>query len=161
VSGICELEGNTLSYVNIPIFYETLQCSSAYELFYYIIDDLFKIDEACFSLPADVIKYRPSPSIDHPVFDIDIERSSSLDYSNELHKNACETIYDLLRVLRSRGDKTLIEMARKLTSADHIVSNGRKNGESSYYERHFSQFESPVDYYLTYLYAITDIEQRL
>lgn len=161
VSGICELEEGPLSYINIPMLYETLQGSSAKDLFYHIIDELFKIDEVCLSLPADVIKYRNKPSIDQPVFNVDIERSSSEELSNDLQKNACETIYDLLRVLRSKGDKILLARARKLTSADHIVSIGAINGETSYNRRYFSQLESPVDYYLSYLYAISDIEQKL
>jgi alpha-amylase len=161
VRGICEFEEDTLSSLNIPILYETLQGSTAWELFYYVIDELFKIDEVCFSLTSDFIKHRNNPSIDHPVFDVDTERSSSEGLFNDLQKNACETIYDLLRILRSRGDKILIEKARKLTAADQIVSIGTINGEASNNTSYFSQFESPEDSYLSYLYAISDIEQKL
>jgi alpha-amylase len=100
-------------------------------------------------------------SFPEPVSWADAERDLSAWLSNDMQHNAIETLYRLFDLIRRKGDPTLLEIARKLSTSDHFYYMCTKYFQDGDVHKYFSPYDSPDQAYTYYISALADLEERL
>lgn len=118
-----------------------------------------------FACPRDVLNENlhaaPKLSVTAPISWADRERDLSAWLSNDIQKNAVETLYQLLKIVKQKGDEYLLNTLRKLTSSDHLYYMCTKYLQDGDIHRYFSPYSSPEEAYNLFLFALADIEEKL
>lgn len=152
-------------YLNLFLDYETFGKHGWEDFFEYLPEEVLKHENLFFSWPSDVIHGCNDTAEGLSIFPsntrADTERGRSAWLSNDLQKNAVETIFNLLRQVKSKGDESLLGKVRKLTSSDHFYYMCTEYFQGHEMHKDFSPFDSPEDAYLSFLYAAADIEEKL
>ena len=112
------------------------------------------IIEGC-DVPAEKL------SIPYPISWADTERDLSAWLSNDIQRNAAGALYDALRRAKRRGDREVVDVLRRLSTSDHLYYMCTKYFQDGDVHKYFSPYSSPENAYLYFLYALTNIEERL
>ena len=96
-----------------------------------------------------------------PVSWADAERDLSAWLSNDMQRNAIETLYRLLSLVKRKGDQRLLETVRKLSTSDHFYYMCTKYFTDGDVHKYFSPYDSPDQAYIYYMNAMADLEERL
>ncbi len=91
----------------------------------------------------------------------DTGRDISAWLSNDIQKNAVETLFELLNYIKHKGDDVLLDQVRKLTTSDHYYYMSTKYFQDGDIHKYFSPYESPENAYHYFLFAVVDIYEKL
>ncbi len=91
----------------------------------------------------------------------DQERDLSAWMENDMQKNAHETIYSLLKLIKKKKRDDLLPTARMLTTSDHFYYICTKYFQDGDVHKYFSPYDSPEQAYIYYLNALADLEEKL
>ncbi|HOR30718.1 MAG TPA: alpha-amylase, partial [Candidatus Syntrophosphaera thermopropionivorans] len=69
--------------------------------------------------------------------------------------------YNLINLIRQKGDEKLLEIARKLSTSDHFYYMCTKYFQDGDVHKYFSPYDSPDQAYIYYMNALADLEERL
>ena len=78
-----------------------------------------------------------------------------------MQRNAIETLYRLLSLVKRKGDQRLLETVRKLSTSDHFYYMCTKYFTDGDVHKYFSPYDSPDQAYIYYMNAMADLEERL
>ncbi len=157
-------------YLNILVDFDNsgdcrIENTNIYQFFGKLPEKVLKKEGVRFALPSGVhagnnncavIGYK-NPTNSRT----DFKGNHSVFISNDMQKNAAETLYDLLFFVKQKGDDALLETFRKLTSSDHLQYMGTEYFRDGEIHTGFSPYSSPEDAYLNFLNAIAYIEELL
>jgi len=102
-----------------------------------------------------------SLSFPDPVSWADQERDVSAWVENDMQQNAITTLYELLRVIKSKGRNDLLEQARLLTTSDHFYYMCTKYFQDGDVHKYFSPYDTPEQAYIYFINALADLEERI
>ena len=90
----------------------------------------------------------------------DQERDLSAWLGNRLQDSAHDRLYRLGRVLKTRGEASLLERWRRLTTSDHVYYMCTKWFADGDVHKYFSPFDSPYDGFIAFMNVLEDLERR-
>ncbi len=131
-------------YLNLFLDYDTLK-ETSFPFFEKLSDLVSNHPKMRFSWPSEAVRcHGDNLSMYSTGLGAD-----SVGWLNDLQRNAAKTAFNLLNRVKSFGTTGLLETLRRLTAVDHFyMMNERYN-------------ESPEDAYLSFMYALADIEEKL
>ena len=91
----------------------------------------------------------------------DAERDLSAWQGNDMQNRALDRIWQLGERIRKRNNPALIALWRKLTSSDHFYYMCTKWFSDGDVHAYFSPFESPYEAFISYMNAVTDLEDSV
>jgi len=157
-------------YLNLFMDYETFgehqwEDTGIFHFLEHLPEKIFAHGALAFGWPSDVIEGCDAPaeklSIPYPISWADTERDLSAWLSNDIQRNAAGALYDALRRAKGRGDREVVDTLRRLSTSDHLYYMCTKYFQDGDVHKYFSPYSSPENAYLYFLYALTDIEERL
>jgi alpha-amylase len=118
-----------------------------------------------FCHPSEVeslTNYQPeSISFPEPVSWADLARDLSAWTENDMQKNALETLYHLIRIVKRAERPDLLRILRQLSTSDHFYYMSTKYFSDGDVHKYFSPYDSPEQAYIYFTNALADIEERL
>ncbi|OGP12754.1 MAG: alpha-amylase [Deltaproteobacteria bacterium RIFCSPLOWO2_02_FULL_50_16] len=163
-------KGRRNLFVNLFMDYETFgehqwKETGIFEFMRHLPEKVFDSPNLSFAWPSDVpqmMDYSPEAlSYPQPVSWADTERDLSAWLENDLQFNACETYYEILSEIQSRGRSDLLEIARKLSTSDHFYYMCTKYFQDGDVHKYFSPYQSPEQAYMFYMNALAGLRERL
>jgi len=136
-------------------------------IFDFIADLVFQVlksKDLEFATLSEAIKKYPSRgeySSPYPITWADTERDLTAWLGNEMQKDALQRIYSLEKHILSKRDDNLINIWRKLQTADHFYYMCTKWFADGDVHKYFNPFESPYQAYLAYRNILEDLYLRL
>lgn len=117
-----------------------------------------------FSTPSEVID-RLDPvarlSIPYPISWADEARDLSAWLSNDLQRDAFESLYRLEEIVLNCGDENMIRKWRYLQTSDHFYYMCTKYFADGDVHKYFNHYNSPYEAYINYMNVLSDFEMRL
>ena len=117
-----------------------------------------------FLTPSQAIdKYDAVGEVDvpHMISWADMERDLSAWLGNAMQSNALHELYKLEGALKEKGDETLLEDWRKITTSDHFYYMCTKYWADGDVHKYFSPYESPYDSYINFMNVLDNVQTRL
>ncbi|HPX63554.1 MAG TPA: alpha-amylase, partial [Candidatus Syntrophosphaera thermopropionivorans] len=166
---LSEKEGRNL-FLNLFMDYETFgehqwAETGIFDFMQHFPEEILKRPHLGFANPKEAYKLanyqQEALSFPEPVSWADVERDLSAWLSNDMQRNAIETLYNLINLIRQKGDEKLLEIARKLSTSDHFYYMCTKYFRDGDVHKYFSPYDSPDQAYIYYMNALADLEERL
>jgi len=157
-------------FLNLFMDYETFgehqwAESGIFEFMRHFPAEVLKRSHLGFVTPNQVQEHanyqQESISFPDPVSWADEERDLSAWLENDMQKNAIECLYSLFEKVKTRGDVSLLETARLLSTSDHFYYMCTKYFHDGDVHKYFSPYDSPDQAYIYYITALADLEERL
>ncbi len=116
-----------------------------------------------FKTPSELSEETPIADLDIPntISWADVERDTSAWIGNKMQKAALETIYELEKEVKEKGDKNLLSTWRKLQTSDHFYYMCTKYFNDGDVHKYFNPYDSPYDSFLAFMNIINDFKMRL
>lgn len=155
--------------INLFMDYETFgehqwEDTGIFEFLKYLPTEILKNPDNEFATPSEVLdKYEAKGELDvpYPVSWADTERDLSAWMSNDLQKEALETVYSLGKEISHIDDETLLDDWRKLQTSDHFYYMCTKWWNDGDVHKYFSPYESPYEAFIAYMNIMQDMRLRL
>ncbi len=155
--------------INLFMDYETFgehqwEDTGIFEFLKYLPAEILKNPDNNFATPSEVIdRYEAVGELDvpYPISWADMERDLSAWMSNDLQKQALETVYDFGKEIVNIDDWQLIEDWRKLQTSDHFYYMCTKWWNDGDVHKYFSPYESPYEAFIAYMNVMQDLRLRL
>jgi alpha-amylase len=157
-------------YLNLFMDYETFgehqwKETGIFDFLEHLVEKVMRHEFISFAFPSQVSGGGGCPaeklSIYPSISWADTGRDLSAWISNDMQKNAVETIFEILNYIKQKRDGMLLETVRKLTSSDHFYYMSTKNFQDGDIHKYFSPYESPENAYHYFLFAAVDICEKL
>lgn len=127
--------------------------------------EIFKASsENNFVTPSEAIdRHDPAGEVDvpHMISWADTERDLSAWLGNAMQSNALHEVYKLEGQLKEKGEASLIEDWRRLTTSDHYYYMCTKYWADGDVHKYFSPYESPYDSYINFMNVLDNVQARL
>jgi alpha-amylase len=155
--------------INLFMDYETFgehqwEDTGIFEFLKYLPAEILKNSDNNFATPSEIIdRYEAKGELDVPyhVSWADTERDLSAWTSNDLQKEALETLYALGKEIIHIDDPMLIEDWRRLQTSDHFYYMCTKWWNDGDVHKYFSPYESPYEAFIAYMNVMQDMRLRL
>lgn len=155
--------------INLFMDYETFgehqwEDTGIFEFLKYLPKEILKNPDNNFVTPSEAIdRYDAKGELDVPYYVswADTERDLSAWISNDLQKEALDTVYDLGKEIIHIDDQDLIEDWRKLQTSDHFYYMCTKWWNDGDVHKYFSPYESPYEAFIAYMNVMQDLRLRL
>ena len=155
--------------INLFMDYETFgehqwEDTGIFEFLRHLPNEIFKNPDNNFITPSEAVDlYDAKSELDVPdyVSWADTERDLSAWISNDLQKEALETIYALGQEIVHIDDPILLEDWRKLQTSDHFYYMCTKWWNDGDVHKYFSPYESPYEAFIAYMNVMHDMRLRL
>ena len=166
---LSEKEGKNL-FLNLFMDYETFgehqwAETGIFDFMRHFPEEILKRPHLGFANPKEAYQLanyqQEALSFPEPVSWADVERDLSAWLSNDMQLNAIETLYNLINLIRQKGDEKLLEIAHKLSTSDHFYFMCTKYFQDGDVHKYFSPYDSPDQAYIYYMNALADLEERL
>jgi len=157
-------------YLNLFMDYETFgehqwKETGIFDFLERLVEKVIMHEVISFAIPSQVSGGDGCPaeklSIYPAISWADTGRDLSAWISNDMQKNAVETIFEILNYIKQKGDSVLLETVRKLTSSDHFYYMSTKCFQDGDIHKYFSPYESPENAYRYFLFAAADVYEKL
>jgi alpha-amylase len=138
--------------------------SGIFEFLKALPDHVYKNSDYHFVTPSEVIgKLKPvAPlSVPYPISWADEARDLSAWLSNDLQRDAFESLYRLSGVMHDCDDERLIRKWRYLQTSDHFYYMCTKYFADGDVHKYFNHYNSPYEAYINYMNVLSDFEMRL
>jgi alpha-amylase len=108
-------------------------------------------------------RYEPEAelNVEHSISWADMERDLSAWISNELQREAIESLYSLEKEIYNSGDLELLRDWRYLQASDHFYYMCTKYWNDGDVHKYFSPYESPHEAYIAFMNVLHDVRLRL
>lgn len=155
--------------INLFMDYETFgehqwEDTGIFEFLKYLPQEILKNPDNNFATPSEIIdKYEVKGELDVPnyVSWADTERDLSAWISNDLQREALDTVYALGKDIIHIDDPELIEDWRRLQTSDHFYYMCTKYFNDGDVHKYFSPYESPYEAFIAYMNVMQDMRLRL
>jgi alpha-amylase len=155
--------------INLFMDYETFgehqwEDTGIFEFLKYLPAEILKNPDNNFATPSEVIdRYEAKGELDVPYYVswADTERDLSAWTSNDLQKQALETVYALGKEIINIDDLELLEDWRRLQTSDHFYYMCTKWWNDGDVHKYFSPYESPYEAFIAYMNVMQDMRLRL
>lgn len=155
--------------VNLFMDYETFgehqwEDTGIFEFLRHLPQALLQKRDVDFLTPSEVIaRYNPVSELDVPyhVSWADTERDLSAWISNDLQKQALDTVYGLGNEIMHLDHPQLLEDWRRLQTSDHFYYMCTKYFNDGDVHKYFSPYESPYEAFIAYMNVMQDMRLRL
>lgn len=155
--------------INLFMDYETFgehqwEDTGIFEFLKYLPSEILKNKDNNFATPSEIIdRYEAKGELDVPnhISWADTERDLSAWTSNDLQKQALETLYALGKEIIHIDDPELIEDWRRLQTSDHFYYMCTKWWNDGDVHKYFSPYESPYEAFIAYMNVMQDLRLRL
>lgn len=163
-------QNNRNLYVNLFMDYETFgehqwEETGIFNFMRHLPENIFKQPTMSFAWPSDVLdmtSYAPEAlSYPYPVSWADTERDLSAWLENDLQRNACDTFYEILSLIKSKGRTDLMETARRLSTSDHFYYMSTKYFQDGDVHKYFSPYHTPHQAYMYYMNVLAYLRDML
>lgn len=155
--------------INLFMDYETFgehqwAESGIFEFLKALPDHVYKNSDYHFVTPSEAMgKLKPvAPlSVPYPISWADEARDLSAWLSNDLQRDAFESLYRLSGVMHDCDDERLIRKWRYLQTSDHFYYMCTKYFADGDVHKYFNHYNSPYEAYINYMNVLSDFEMRL
>lgn len=155
--------------INLFMDYETFgehqwEDTGIFEFLKHMPDEILKRGDNNFKTPSEVIdSYDARGELDVPHFVswADTERDLSAWISNDLQREALDTVYALGSEIVHIDDPVLLDDWRKLQTSDHFYYMCTKFWNDGDVHKYFSPYESPYEAFIAYMNVMHDMRLRL
>ncbi len=155
--------------INLFMDYETFgehqwEDTGIFEFLRHLPGEILKNPDNNFITPSEAIdRYEAVSELDVPyhVSWADTERDLSAWLSNDLQKEALDTIYELGKEIIHINDPELMEDWRRLQTSDHFYYMCTKYFNDGDVHKYFSPYESPYEAFIAYMNVMQDMRLRL
>ena len=155
--------------INLFMDYETFgehqwEDTGIFEFLKYLPEEILKNPDNNFVTPSEAIdKYEAKGELDipNPISWADTERDLSAWISNDLQKEALDTLYALGKEIIHIDDPVLLEDWRRLQTSDHFYYMCTKYFNDGDVHKYFSPYESPYEAFIAYMNVMQDMRLRL
>ena len=155
--------------INLFMDYETFgehqwEDTGIFEFLKYLPGEILKNPDNSFATPSEIIdRYEVKGELDVPynVSWADTERDLSAWMSNDLQREALDTVYALGKEIIHIDDPELIEDWRRLQTSDHFYYMCTKWWNDGDVHKYFSPYESPYEAFIAYMNVMQDLRLRL
>ena len=155
--------------LNLFMDYETFgehqwEDTGIFEFLKYLPEEILKNPDNNFVTPSEAIdKYEAKGELDipNPISWADTERDLSAWISNDLQKEALDTLYALGKEIIHIDDPVLLEDWRRLQTSDHFYYMCTKYFNDGDVHKYFSPYESPYEAFIAYMNVMQDMRLRL
>ncbi len=155
--------------VNLFMDYETFgehqwEDTGIFEFLRYLPEVLLKNPDNNFVTPSEALeKFEPVAELDVPFHTswADMERDLSAWLSNDLQKEALDSIYNLGKEIVYIDDPELLEDWRRLQTSDHFYYMCTKFWNDGDVHKYFSPYETPHEAYIAYMNVLQDMKLRV
>lgn len=157
------------SIINLFMDYETFgehqwADSGIFEFLKALPDQVFEHSNYGFVTPSEAIeKLKPvSPlSIPHPISWADEARDLSAWLSNDLQRDAFESLYRLNDLMQRCDDQRMKQTWKYLQTSDHFYYMCTKYFADGDVHKYFNHYNSPYEAYINFMNVLSDFEMRL
>ncbi len=155
--------------VNLFMDYETFgehqwEDTGIFEFLRHLPEAILSDPDNEFLTPSEVTsKYQPVAELDvpHHTSWADTERDLSAWLSNDLQREAIDSLYALENDVNFIDDKDLEEDWRRLQTSDHFYYMCTKFWNDGDVHKYFSPYESPHEAFIAYMNALQDMRLRI
>lgn len=155
--------------INLFMDYETFgehqwEDTGIFEFLRHLPAEILKNPDNNFVTPSEVAdRYEAKGELDVPyhVSWADTERDLSAWMSNDLQREAFETVYELGKEIGHIDDPVLLEDWRRLQTSDHFYYMCTKYFNDGDVHKYFSPYESPYEAFIAYMNVMQDMRLRL
>ena len=155
--------------INLFMDYETFgehqwEDTGIFDFFRQMPHEVLKHPDNDFLLPSQIAgRYDSKKVIDIHNFIswADIERDLSAWVGNRMQQTAMNELYEAGKLVKSSGDKILLEDWRRLTTSDHAYYMCTKWFSDGDVHKYFNPYDSPYDSYINFINVLNDIIIRL
>jgi len=155
--------------VNLFMDYETFgehqwRETGIFEFLKHFPSEVLKHPDNNFILPSEAIKrLKPVGTLDVPniISWADLERDLSAWTGNKMQKTAIKEVYSLENDILRTKNKKIIEIWRKLQTADHFYYMCTKWFADGDIHKYFNPYESPYDAFINYMNIINDLKEKI
>lgn len=155
--------------INLFMDYETFgehqwEDTGIFEFLRHLPAEILKNPDNHFATPSEVADiYEAKGELDVPyhVSWADTERDLSAWMSNDLQREAFQTVYELGKELEHVDDPQLLEDWRRLQTSDHFYYMCTKYFNDGDVHKYFSPYESPYEAFIAYMNVMQDMRLRL
>jgi alpha-amylase len=135
-----------------------------FEFLINLVFEILKIKDFNFLTLSEAIKTYPTKGIfssPYPITWADTERDLTAWIGNEMQKDAIERLYGLENKIKSLDNKDMIEIWRKLQTADHFYYMCTKWFADGDVHKYFNPYENPYVAYLNFRNILEDIYLKI
>jgi alpha-amylase len=135
-----------------------------FEFLINLVFEILKIKDLNFLTLSEAIKTYPTKGIfssPYPITWADTERDLTAWIGNEMQKDAIERLYGLENKIKSLDNKDMIEIWRKLQTADHFYYMCTKWFADGDVHKYFNPYENPYVAYLNFRNILEDIYLKI
>jgi alpha-amylase len=135
-----------------------------FEFLINLVFEILKIKDFNFLTLSEAIKTYPARgtfSSPYPITWADTERDLTAWIGNEMQKDAIERLYGLENKIKSLDNKDIIEIWRKLQTADHFYYMCTKWFADGDVHKYFNPYENPYVAYLNFRNILEDIYLKI
>lgn len=155
--------------INLFMDYETFgehqwEDTGIFEFLKHLPKAILEKGDNDFITPSEAIgRYEVVGELDvpHYISWADTERDLSAWMSNDLQKEALETLYELGKEIIHVDDPQLLEDWRRLQTSDHFYYMCTKYFNDGDVHKYFSPYESPYEAFIAYMNVLQDMRLRL
>jgi len=155
--------------INLFMDYETFgehqwEDTGIFEFLKYLPEEILKNPDNNFITPSEAIdRYEAKGELDipHHISWADTERDLSAWISNDLQREALDTLYLLGKEIIHIDDPVLLDDWRKLQTSDHFYYMCTKYFNDGDVHKYFSPYESPYEAFIAYMNVMQDLRLRL
>lgn len=155
--------------INLFMDYETFgehqwEDTGIFEFLKYLPGEILKNKDNNFVTPSELVdRYDAKAELDVPEYVswADTERDLSAWISNDLQREALDTIYALGNEIIHIDDPVLLEDWRRLQTSDHFYYMCTKWWNDGDVHKYFSPYESPYEAFIAYMNVMHDMRLRL
>ena len=155
--------------VNLFMDYETFgehqwEDTGIFEFLRYFPEAILANPDNDFVTPSEAVERYPTAGeldVPEPTSWADTERDLSAWMSNDLQKQALDTIYELGKEIIHVDDPILQEDWRRLQTSDHFYYMCTKFWNDGDVHKYFSPYESPYEAFIAYMNVLQDMRLRL
>lgn len=155
--------------INLFMDYETFgehqwEDTGIFEFLRHLPAEIFNRGDNNFKTPSEVIdSYDVKGELDVPYYVswADSERDLSAWLSNDLQKEALDSIYSLEKEIIYLDDPELLEDWRRLQTSDHFYYMCTKWWNDGDVHKYFSPYESPYEAFIAYMNVMQDMRLRV
>ncbi|MEM3833105.1 MAG: DUF5752 family protein [Thermoprotei archaeon] len=139
--------------------------SGIHEFLYWFPVEAWKRDIRFISPSQAIEKYSSVDEIDIPedntISWADEERDTSAWLGNVLQKHCFDSIGSMEKLVKILNNKHYLRLWRLFTTSDHYYYMSMKKGGSGAVHSYFSHFSSPLEAFIVFTRAITDLNLRI
>src|SRR3989344_6835130 len=155
--------------INLFMDYETFgdhqwEDTGIFEFLRYLPAAVLSRPDNDFVTPSEAVdRYDAVAELDEPYHTswADIERDLSAWLSNDLQKEALDSIYALGKDIAYIDDPMLLEDWRRLQTSDHFYYMCTKFWNDGDVHKYFSPYDSPYEAFIAYMNVLQDMRLRL